>query len=142
MSASGDDIAGSYGDWEQFNTVAYKSYTHGGRFVNNFANGVGAASYGEYEDGGALPVGSVLAKDSFAVSGKGTVVAGPLFVMEKMPDGFNADSQDWRYTLVMPNGNVVGTTNGAGSGNVAFCIDCHAYAERDSVLFIPDEYRM
>ena len=141
MSNSELDIAGAYGAWQQFNTVAYKSYTHGGRFVNNFANGVGADSYGEYEDGGAMPVGSVLAKDSFAVSGKGTVVAGPLFVMEKMPPGFNAQSEDWRYTLVMPNGHVVGTTNGEDSNAVAFCIDCHVYAERDSLMFIPDEFR-
>ena len=128
-------------DWGVFNTVAYKSWTHGGRFVNNFANGVAAASYGTMEEGGAMPVGSVLAKDSFAVTGKGMVVPGPLFVMEKMPGGFNADSEDWRYTLVMPNGKIIGTTDGAGSGNVAFCIDCHVYAERDSMLFIPEEYR-
>ncbi len=141
MSNTDLDIAQDYSAWQIFNTVPYKSYTHGGRFVNNFANGFGADSYGEYEDGGTMPVGSVLAKDSFAVSGKGTVVAGPLFVMEKMPSGFNAESEDWRYTLVMPNGNVVGTTNGEGSSNVAFCIDCHVYAERDSLLFIPEEFR-
>jgi hypothetical protein len=141
MSDTGLDIAADYSNWELFNTVAYKSYTHGGRYVNNFANGIGAPSCGEYEDGGTMPVGSVLAKDSFAVSGKGTVVPGPLFVMEKMPEGFNGESEDWRYTLVMPNGNVLGTTNGEGSGNVAFCIDCHVYAERDSMLFIPEELR-
>ncbi len=128
--------------WDEFSTQSYKSYTHGGRFVTNRANDVAAAGYDTFEDGGAMPVGSVLAKDSFAVTAQGMVQAGPLFVMEKMPSGFDEASQDWRYTLVMPNGQIVGTTNGAGSGNVAFCIECHVYAERDSMLFMPEEFRV
>ncbi len=141
MSSTGLDISSAYSGWEKYNSVPYKSYTHGGRFVNNYADAAAAQSYGEYENGGTMPAGAVLAKDSFAVTAKGTVVPGPLFVMEKMASGFNADSDDWRYTLIMPNGKTVGTTNGEGTEKVAFCIDCHIGAEVDSLLFIPEEYR-
>ena len=73
----------------------------------------------------------------------GNVVAGPLFVMEKMPAGFNADSGNWRYTLVLPGGKVIGTTNGKGSGNVEFCIGCHMSAEdTDSMMLLPEDYRV
>lgn len=143
MSEAGKDIAADYSGWSQFNAVPYKSYTHGGRFVNNFANATAAVPYAMFEDGAGstMPVGSVLAKDSYAVTAKGTVVPGPLFVMEKMVEGFNSDSGDWRYTLIMPNGKILGTTNGDGTDKVAFCIDCHIGAEVDSMLFIPEEYR-
>ncbi len=88
-----------------------------------------------------MPAGAVVAKDSFVVR-HGKLVAGPLFVMKKMAAGFNADSGNCRYTLVMPTGKVIGTTNGKGSNNVEFCIGCHMAAEdTDSLMFIPEEHR-
>jgi len=141
LSASGENISGSYGSWAKFNTAPYQAFTHGGRYVNNYVNATGAAAYGTWEQGDAMPVGSVLVKDSVAVDTKGRVGVGPLFVMEKMDAGFNDASGDWRYSMVGPNGQLIGTTNGAGSGKVAFCIECHIGAERDSMLFIPEDFR-
>ena len=139
---SGLDVASFYKDWTRYSRVAYRSETHGNRLVQNYGN-VRAENYGKFENAGRMAVGAVIAKDSFTVSANGAVGPGPLFVMEKMVVGFNEDSQDWRYTLVMPDGNVIGTTNGRGSGNVAFCYGCHlANAEYDSLYFLPDEYRV
>ena len=141
MSDSGLAIAGQYQGWTAYNTQPYVSDTHGGRFVNNYGN-QRAKAYGKYENAGNMPTGSVLVKDSFVVR-NGRVLTGPLFVMEKMPAGFNADSGNWRYTLVVPSGKAVGTTNGPGSANVEFCIGCHmAVSDTDSMLFIPSEYRV
>ena len=135
-------VAG-YQGWPAFNTVAYQSATHGGRYVNNYANATGAASYGRFENVGKMPVGSVLAKDSFAVGGDGAVSPGPLFVMEKMPAGFNSGSDDWKYTMIMPNGSLYGTTKGEGSSRVQFCVDCHVPLAdmQDSLYFMPEKYR-
>ena len=130
-----------YQDWERFSTRPYVSDTHGGRYVQNYANTT-AKNYGKYEDVGKLPAGSVLAKDSFAVRA-GKVSAGPLFVMEKMASGFNAASGNWRYTLVMPDGKVFGATNGKGAKNVEFCYGCHATQEETDSLFFPyEDYRV
>jgi hypothetical protein len=116
------------------------SGTHGGRYVNNYVNARGS-NYGLFENAGPSPEGTVLAKDSFAVK-RGKVVAGPLFLMEKMAANFNAGTQDWRYTLMLPNGKVIGTTNGSGSGKVQFCADCHlAMEDQDSRFFLDEEYR-
>jgi hypothetical protein len=141
-SASGEDISGNYGDWERFSMVPYPAATHGGRYVSNYANGVAADAYRTWEEGGPMPAGSVLAKDSFTVSASGEVAAGPLFAMEKMASGFDADSGDWRYSMVTPGGAIVGQTGGVGSDKVAFCIDCHLADGRDSMFFLPPEFRI
>ncbi len=140
---SGLKVATFYKDWDSYNTQPYVSDTHGGRFVNNFANATGR-KYGKFEESGPLPVGSILAKDSFVVHGNGKMAAGPLFMMEKMPAGFNKASGNWRYSMVMPDGAVFGTTKGKGSAKVQFCIECHAAVaeSQDSLMLLPDEYRV
>lgn len=50
------------------------------------------------------------------VDGEGQVSVGPVFLMEKHNAGFNKVSHNWQYTLIMPNGQTVGTTNGKGKG--------------------------
>lgn len=141
MSESGENVAVDYVDWARFNVVPYQSATHGNRFVNNYASPTAAEEYGNYEDGGPMPEGSALAKESFVVSAKGVVSPGPLFIMEKMAAGFHEESGDWRYSMVLPNGKVGGITNGEGSDKVEFCIGCHLAAERDSMFFMPMEFR-
>ena len=139
---SGNPVAGSYTKWQRYNAAPYQSATHGSRYVNNYANATAEDEYGEYEDAGPMPVGSLLAKDSFVVTPEGKVGAGPLFLMEKMANGFNKESQDWRYSMILPSGAVVGTTGGKGSDNMTFCHECHvAMEDQDSMWFLPDEFR-
>ena len=136
------DIA-RFGEWRRYNSAPYVSATHGQRYVNNYANGI-ARNYGRYEESGPLPVGSILAKDSFTVIRGGDVFAGALFLMEKMPAGFNAASHDWRYTMIMPDGSFFGTTKGEGSERVGFCITCHEAVpeEHYQMFFVPEAYRV
>ncbi len=139
---SGIRQASAYVGWNRYNTAPYQSATHGGRYVNNYANRK-ARHYGRFEKVGRLPKGAFLAKDSFSVTADGRVAPGPLFTMEKMKKGFRKDSGDWRYTMILPNGTVFGTTNGTGSKNVEFCIECHAAMKaQDSLFFMPEEYRV
>ncbi len=85
-------------------------------------------------------MGSVIAKDSFTATAAGDVFTGPLFIMEKMPAGFNADSVDWCYAMIMPDGSLFGTTNGEGSVDVTFCNECHTeQGKRDRIFFVPGE---
>ena len=138
---SGNRWAAAYSSWKTYAARPYVSDTHGARFVNNYANERGAANYGLFESAGPAPEGTVLAKDSFTVKG-GRVAAGPLFLMEKMAAGFDADTRDWRYTLILPSGRIVGSTGGAGTGKVAFCAECHlSVEEQDSRFFLDEAYR-
>ena len=140
---SDNKIALSYMSWPRYSTQAFQSGTHGNRYVQNYAN-TKARAYGAYEKAGTMPVGSVIAKDSFGVTANGKVTVGPLFIMEKMNPGFSRSSGDWRYTMIMPNGSMFGTTWGAGGEKVQFCADCHMSVtpDVDSMMFMPDEYRV
>ncbi len=128
--------AAEYLDWTRYTTAPYKSVTHGRTYLNNYANDI-AKAYGRYERAGVLPEGSVLAKDSFMVKKNGDVLPGPMALMEKMASGFNPDSGDWRYTQILPDGSILGTTNGENAEYVAFCMPCHqkAGAGRDHLFF-------
>lgn len=140
-AASGDATAAAYQGWTRFNTAPYGSSTHGRRYVNNYANDV-AWGYGRAEEAGRLPVGSVIAKDSFVVTDDGGIQPGPLFVMEKMPAGFNYVSGDWRYSVITGAGELAGRTAGPGAERVEFCISCHlAREEEDHLFFVPEAFR-
>lgn len=138
---SGDRTATRYRTWRRVNAAPYRSTQHGERYVNNYANPV-AADYADLEAGIALPVGAIIAKDSFAVTERGDVFSGPLSIMEKMPAGFDPAGGDWRYTLIMPDGSLFGTTGGVRAQEVAFCADCHTkHGGRDRLFRVPDTFR-
>ena len=140
--ASGDPITGAYQSWRRYNTLPYRSALHGELMVNNYANAI-AARYGKYERLGNLPTGSIVVKDSFTVTKAGEVITGPLFLMEKRENGFNAASNDWLFMMVQSNGAVVGITKGENSTAVRFCADCHNKAPKgqDNLYFLPKEVR-
>ena len=143
---SGLALTKVYQSWDRYNTAPYESATHGGRFVNNYANAK-AKAYGKYEASGPMAVGGILVKDSFQVkkgkNGKNKVTPGPMFIMEKMAAGFNPSTHDWKYSMITVNGKIFGTTNGKGSKKMKFCADCHnAVAEdQDTMFYLPEEFR-
>jgi hypothetical protein len=139
---SGNPWVSKYSKWAMFNRAPYISETHGQRYVNNYANDIAKSEYAKFERAGKMPVGSVLAKDTFRVKTGGKVEPGPLNLMEKMPAGFNPESGDWRFTMILPNGKVYGATKGKNGARVNFCAECHGFAEPDFMFFIPEEHRI
>jgi len=75
--------------------VPYRFSQHGNNYLNNYANET-ARDYGKYESAGEMPAGALLAKDSFIVTRNGDIITGPFFLMEKMPEGWNPATGDWR----------------------------------------------
>lgn len=142
--------AGEYASWHQFNNSPYVSEQHGDRLVNDYGNDK-ATGYGDFENGGVLPVGAVIAMDSFKIIPSclplaitaDAVEAGPLFVMEKMEHGFNPGTGDWQFSMISPDGVLVGQTLGTGHDKVQFCADCHQSVsqEQDWLFFLPHKYR-
>lgn len=138
---SGFEVAEKYLAWANFSTSPYKSPTHGNRYVNNYANDIAAAGYGQYESMTRIPVGSVLAKDSFYVE-EGKVMIGALYLMEKKNPGYNPRHNDWAYTMILPDGTVFASRGSAPSPSVKFCGDCHREVGiKDSLFFVPERYR-
>jgi len=133
---SGVPAAQNYQKWQRYNIALFKSAAHGRRFVNHYANAI-ASTYAKYEKAGIMPVGSIIAKDNLTVMGSNKIHPGALLLMEKMPADFNYVSGDWRYTMIMPDGSIFGTTNGDGSEKVKFCISCHLAVEKQDHLYFP-----
>jgi len=105
-----------------------------GSTVQNHVNET-ARAYGNFEKAGKFPPVSVIET--------GGILLGSLFVMEKMPRGFNYVSGDWKYSVIKPDGRLFGETNGKGSGRVEYCITCHLVVEhQDHLFFVPQEYRV
>jgi len=138
-AASDIPVAAAYQGWRKYTALPYLSEPHGRRYLNNYANAK-AQAYGTFGPIAEVPVGAAIAKDSFEVTERGDVYTGPLFLMEKMPEGFNPASGDWRFTMIRPNGGVFGRTGGPHGERVAFCAECHArVAEESDYLFFPPQ---
>ncbi|MFC1664391.1 cytochrome P460 family protein [Pseudomonadota bacterium] len=139
---SANRIAIDYQTWKKFNLVPYFSSTHGNHYLNNYANKT-ARSYGLFEKAGIMPEGSIIAKDSFAVTNSSEILLGPLFIMQKMQKGFNPVTRDWKYIQIQPNGIILGETKGPGAKKVEYCIDCHSVMDhQDNLYFIPHQTRV
>ncbi|MGI9319566.1 MAG: cytochrome P460 family protein, partial [bacterium] len=142
VSESGQKAFNGYQAFEKFNLAPYRSSSHGNHYLNNYANDIGTV-YGDFENAGKFPVGSILFKDSFSVAANNEVILGPLFIMQKMQSGFNPVSGDWKYVQINPTGEFLGETNGTGSEKVEYCIGCHlTREEHDHLFFLPEEYRV
>jgi hypothetical protein len=68
-----EPAAGAYRAWRRHNAAPYRSATHGSRYVNNYGS-VEAVGYG---DGGPMPPGAFIAKDSFTAASDGSVSVAP-----------------------------------------------------------------
>ena len=131
--------------WTGFTNVtthAYPSATHGNRFVVNYVNAIGKDAYSQYADEAKMPIGTTTAKPSFVVNASGQASLGPLFIMEKMTNGFNKDTANWRYAAILPGGGTMGITGGQNSAAMGFCHTCHEGAEdADFMFYLPEEHR-
>ncbi len=138
---SGDRVAKDYRNWRKENNAPYLSGGHGNRFLNNYSNSI-ARGYLKLRRGQTMPVGSVLAKDSFTVTEGNEIFAGALFIMEKMTAESSPQTGDWRYLMIMPDGSLLGDSNIDGDDSMQFCHDCHKRVKsRDYLFLIPGKYR-
>lgn len=127
--------AGLYQSWQRYNTAPYLSAGHGNRFLNNYGNAI-AGNYLSLKNGETLPAGAIIAKDSFTVTANNDVHAGALFLMEKLPANTNSKTADWRYVMLLPDGSVLGDTQGANPSSMDFCHSCHQQAKATDFLFL------
>jgi len=140
-TSSGLQFVQQYQSMRKFNTAPYLSSSHGNHYLNNYGNELSSA-YGQSDKANPLPEGTILFKDSFSIEQNRQIILGPLFIMEKMEEGFNPLSGDWKFTQIQPTGEIFGVTNGIDSEKVSYCIECHiTKADLDYLFYIPEDYR-
>ena len=138
---SGDASAKKFRNWQRFNNAPYLSAGHGNRFLSNYGNKI-ASGYLKLRRGETMPVGSILAKDSFTVTDDKEIFGGALFLMEKLAAGGKPEFGDWRYAMIMPDGSIFGDSAVAGDESMQFCHDCHVRVKkRDYLYLIPTKFR-
>ncbi|MFD3190047.1 recombinase [Sedimentitalea sp. HM32M-2] len=134
---SGHPAATAYRGWTVASTRPAVAGPHGDRLLQTFANAEAAESYLAFApEGVRMPAGSVLAKESIALSADGTARVGPLFLMTKLDQGGAPDSDDWFYEAVQPDGRMMRLSQ-------SFCHDCHgAWQDQDSLAYPLEEVRV
>lgn len=128
-----------YRNWTRASTLPANPGFHGERYLATWVNDVGIDQYLKYEEEGfTMPVGTLIAKESFSVGKDGTAKAGPLFLMEKVEAGKSPKTNDWYYMMVSPAGVPQGV-------NVfVACNECHGgpYGEADHMAYPEEEVRV
>ncbi len=138
---SREPAAGTYRNWQRYNSAPYLSATHGNRYVNNYADAK-AKGYESMKPGIKMPTGAVFAKDSFTVTAEGEVFGAALFIMEKLAPGASPETADWRYVEILPDGSYSGDTIGDNAADMAYCHACHKIkAKYDYLYYVPKNYR-
>ena len=124
---------GQYRTWDAASTLPANPGVHSNRFLFTYVNSIGSAAYRQFAEGVTMPVGTVIAKESFTINSKGNSKPGPLFFMEKVAAGTSPKTNDWYYTMVNPNGAP------AAVNVFRACNDCHSGFSDSDFLGYPDE---
>lgn len=132
-----EEFVAQYRDWAAASTLPAEPGVHSGRFLFTYVNPVGAEQYLKFADEGvAMPVGSVIAKESFSIDDDGKAKAGPLFLMQKAAGGASPKTNDWYYMAVQPNGKPMAVDV------FKACNECHeAYADSDYMAYPEEDVR-
>ena len=136
-TSQGDELATAYQSGGSSATVPGGVGNHGSRFLTTFVNDTGYLEYVRFKDEGAkMPVGTVIAKESFNVNKKGKVKRGPLFFMEKVAAGEADEFGNWVYSALQPKGKVMNI-------HPSFCHNCHTnFEDQDSLGYPEEDYRI
>lgn len=134
----GDETGTNFRSWTVTSTRPAVAGAHSNRFLQTFANDIAAEQYLKFaEEGFVMPVGSILAKESFGISKKKlTGRSGPLFTMVKLEAGGAPEYGDWLYGGIQPNGKPLKIKQ-------SFCHNCHAgWEEQDFLAYPLEEVRV
>lgn len=115
--------------FKKTNTAAWQSETHGKWFVDIFvARNVMEA----YDALKPIPEGGTVVKQGYAAEAdaKAGKPTGPVFVMKRMPKGYDAKYGDWYFALAFPNerGDKFFLFGDGKDSSIAYCKSCHSDA--------------
>ena len=128
------EVGSAYSGWTAGSSRPAAPGVHSGQYLMTYVNDVGYEQYVQYKsDSSTMPVGTVIAKESFTIKDSGKIKYGPLLIMSKVGDS-SAVTGGWEYSGVKPSGKVL-KVDGPG-----FCHACHqAYPTQDFLGYpVPD----
>ena len=120
---SGHRFSAVYPGWSRRDKGPFLSKLHGSRYVAVYANDLALTTISTAPDA-PVQVGAIMATPSFSLNDDGTLDVGPLFILEKMPKGFSTAKGNWRYTVIGPEGDIIGVSKGQNAAEIEFCKKC------------------
>jgi hypothetical protein len=118
----------AFEDWKQWaKTASYFSSEHGNRWVTIYFDGI--ASTLKQSTNGEFPICAKIIKVHHSYQGSSTIRK--LFLMTKMPVGFDPEHGDWWYGNYNAKDGMAMIEQGA----VKACIDCHQKASTLDYVF-------
>jgi hypothetical protein len=136
------DVGADFHSYRRVTSEPFLSRVHGNRWVHVWVNEVGADAY---VDGGDIPVGTIVVKESWVDDGgKPGSAPGPIYVMRKEKPGYAPEHEDWFFAIhwARPTPDASGKVmrplywRGA-SPKVAYCYDCHDSYDRGLGGLVP-----
>jgi len=121
--------ADAYSEWRPVSTIPAAPGVHAKRYMMTYVNDIGYDEYVRYASQGVnMPVGSIVAKESFKIKGKSKKFSpGPIFFMEKVGIEKAPKTDGWFYSRVKANGKPMKSSQ-------KFCHSCHeAYSGQDAL---------
>jgi cytochrome c2 len=124
----GNPIALEYPAWKSAVTAPAIPGVHGKRYLVTYVNDTGYDTYVEFASQNVeMPVGTIIAKESFNIRGQSDFEAGPLFIMEKVGSEKAPTAGGWFYSGVEASGKPMKVKQN-------FCHSCHkAFSTQDSL---------
>jgi len=134
---SEDPVGTDYKTWKPAFTVPGGRGFHGQKFLTTFVNDIGFDEYVKYSDENpVMPVGTVIAKESFFINKKGEAKITALFLMTKVAAGEADEFGNWIYGGIQKSGKAMKVSQ-------KFCHDCHgAYDDQDSLGYPEEDKRI
>ena len=131
----GNEYALKYPEFEAAAKFPANPGVHSGRYMMTFVDETGFDTYTQYGSE-TMPIGSIVAKESFKVRPNGDFLPYSLFIMEKVGLEKAPDTNGWFYDRVLKDGTPAGASQ-------EYCHTCHAaYANQDSLGFPEKEVRL
>lgn len=119
-------LAQIFGEWDRDSYAPFMYDDVGARYLVVYGNDRATGDEETLWLDRDLPVGATLAAAGFSVAEDGKLIAEPLMIYEKMTQGYIFGRGNWRQTLIAPNGDLLGVTNGPGGDDLTACADCLA----------------
>jgi hypothetical protein len=117
-------IAKTFGNWERASDYPFIYDQVGDQYLVVYGNDRAVGEEKTVWMDRDMPIGAMVVAAGFTIDDQGVLSAAPAMIYEKMVNGYTIARGNWRQTMIAPDGDIIGVTNGPGADNLTICQDC------------------
>jgi hypothetical protein len=119
-------IAKTFGNWERASDYPFIYDQVGDQYLVVYGNDRAVGEEKTVWMDRNMPIGATVVAAGFKIDDQGVLSPAPAMIYEKMINGYTIARGNWRQTMIAPDGDIIGVTNGPGADNLTVCQDCAA----------------